>query len=127
MQLRGGAHAKVAAAIHRHQLREDDLTASDIAIADENKQGPSQASRTAKRKKTSSTTRKASKSKAKNKAEKAATKSANIAKLANIEDRLAKEAKEAASANPRRPAPGECSRVFYCTHGDIFFKFKLSR
>jgi len=115
MQLRGGAHAKVAAVIHGRQ--EDELpaaaaaTTTTTATGKGSSRGAGRASD--KKKKTSSTTEGGSKRpNTKSKAEDAVAKMASIAHVAAIEDALAKGVKETASAPPRRPAKGGCSMVF---------------
>jgi hypothetical protein len=119
MHLRGGARAKVAAVIHGHQEDEPPAAAATTAAGKGGPRGASCGSE--KKKKRTSTTKGRSKgSSAKSKAEEAVAKMANIAHVAAIEDALAKEVKEAASAPPRRPAKG-VFRGFCHMHSNIFF------
>ena len=118
MRLRGGAHAKVAAAIHGSQ--EEALTLATATTAVSGNGGSKGTCQASEKKKTSSTVKTTSKkANTKYKAEEAAAQMADIAEVAAIEDALARAVKEAASAPPRRPTRGE----FYCvcnTRGNDF-------
>ena len=113
MQLRGGAHAKIAAAIHCHQGEDDLSSNSDNSLTDEDQRSSKENTHTiGKKRKASRKAKKAPKRpKGKASAEKAAAEEAKLAKLAAIEDKLAMAAKEATLAPRRCREQGECSTV----------------
>ncbi len=113
MQLWGGAHAKIAAAIHHYQEEDDPSPDTDSTSTDEDKHDSKEATQTiGKKRKASKKAKKASKRpKVEDSAKKVAAEAAKIAKLAAIEDKLAKVAQKAALAHRHCPEQGECSTV----------------
>jgi hypothetical protein len=113
MQLRGGAHAKIAAAIHHYQGEDDPSPDTNSTSTDKDKHDLKEATQTiGKKRKASKKAKKASKRlKVEDLAEKVTAEAAKIAKLAAIEDKLAKAAQNTALACHHCPEQGECSTV----------------